>query len=90
MSRMTCVAQRTVYQLDVILICRQDGDRYAVAPVQMQILGNGGLSRDVRILLTKSRHNGAASRDRGLKTVTSIKFQPFLGTIGPENAAGVV
>ena len=40
----------------------------------MQILGNVGRFRDVRILLRESSHNDAGSRGRVLKIVTLVKF----------------
>ncbi len=53
MRRVARVAQCAVDQFDVVLVDCQDGDSDALAPVQMQILGNSGLSGDIRILLRR-------------------------------------
>ena len=86
---MACVAQRTVDQLNIVLIGGQDGYGDALAPVQIRIPGNVGLSRDIRMLSKESSQNSRSSPDRGLKTVTSIMFPVVLWDLRPENGASV-
>ena len=84
---MACVAQRTVDKLNIVLIGGQDGYGDALAPVQIRIPGNVGLSRDIRMQSKESSQNGRRSPDRGLKTVTSIMFPAILSEFRPENGA---
>ena len=87
MRSMACVAQGTVNQLNIVLVGGQDGYGDAVAPVQIQIPGKVGLSRDIRMRSKESSQNSRRSPDRGLKTVTSIMFPVVLAELRPENGA---